>query len=244
MQDLNLINISIDDVSPHPKSSTKVLEQCFYLINKYPNIKFSLFVPVSYWRTVRPGIATSNPLQINLFPDFCKEIGDLPVENFEICYHGFYHGIPGKSDNDEFQYLNYEDASERFLKMFKVAKLAKLDTVFKSVFRPPAWRMSPDAIKAARDLGIKVLALSPDEYAKETYQKQELAKNDVVYYTCAPPIKPLVLSKKTEIVYHACEWDRNYLSKEKCKLLESFLDYNVSNNNVSDIKFCFIEDLL
>ena len=29
---MNNLNISIDDVSPHPKSSTKVLERCFELI--------------------------------------------------------------------------------------------------------------------------------------------------------------------------------------------------------------------
>ena len=39
-------------------------------------------------------------------------------------------------------------------------------------------------------------------------------KNDVVYYNCNPPFDDLELYEKTEIVYHACEWDKNYLSKE------------------------------
>jgi hypothetical protein len=39
------VNISIDDISPHPQSSTKVLDRCFELINVFPEIKFSLFIP-------------------------------------------------------------------------------------------------------------------------------------------------------------------------------------------------------
>ena len=59
--DYNL-NISIDDVSPHPLSSTKVLEQCYYLIEKFEDIKFTLFIPLAYWRTMRADIATEQPL--------------------------------------------------------------------------------------------------------------------------------------------------------------------------------------
>ena len=32
------VNISIDDVSPHPKSSTKVLDRCFELIEQFPEL--------------------------------------------------------------------------------------------------------------------------------------------------------------------------------------------------------------
>lgn len=57
------INISIDDVSPHPRSSKKVLEQCERLIKKFPNIKFTLFIPIAYWRT-SGDTATRNPLYL------------------------------------------------------------------------------------------------------------------------------------------------------------------------------------
>ena len=70
----SLLNISIDDVSPHPKSSISVVKRCFELIDVFPDIKFSLFVPVSYWRTVRREIATPQPLQINLYPEFCESL--------------------------------------------------------------------------------------------------------------------------------------------------------------------------
>ncbi len=234
----NMINISIDDVSPHPLSSTTVLRQCYKIISKFPEAKFTLFVPISYWRTMRPNIATENPLQIDLFPDFCDELRSLPKENFEICYHGFYHGIPGKSDNDEFQYFSEDEATKRFEVMFEIAKRANLDQVFKPIFRPPAWRMSPGAIRAARKLGIEVLALSPKDYAKATYQGEDEKLKDVVFYNCNPPLDALKLYGKTEIVYHACEWDRNYLSDEMTLDLIDFL------SKCKEKKFVFIKEML
>ena len=235
----NLINISIDDISPHPKSSIKVLDSCFELINVFPDIKFSLFIPISYWRTVKPAIATQNPLQINFFSDFCKVIRSLPDKNFELCYHGFHHGIPGKSDNDEFKNLNYDQAIATFNAMFEVVKLSNLETKFKMIFRPPAWRMSPEAIRAARDVGIEVLALSSKDYAKKTYCNEDNNKNDVVYYNCNPPFDNLKLFKNTEIVYHACEWDNNYFSKEMMNELKAFL-----KDKKGKYEFSFIKSLI
>ena len=235
----NLLNISIDDVSPHPASSISVLDRCHELIKIFPDIKFSLFIPISYWRTIKPGIATAHPLQINLFPDFCKALLELHDENFEVCYHGLYHGIPGKSDNDEFQYLDYQQASQRFDAMFHIVELAGLKNKFKMIFRPPAWKMSGESIQAARDAGIKVLALSPKAYAKKIYNNIENDRNDTVYYNCNPPFDDLFLHKKTEIVYHACTWDKNYLSIDMSKELKIFL-----NDNKNNLEFCFLGDLI
>ena len=233
------INISIDDVSPHPYSSVAVLDRCHELIEEFPDIKFSLFIPMAYWRTIKPQIATKNALFIDKFPEFCEVLNSLPKSNFEICYHGLYHGIPGKSDNDEFKELNYEQAEEKFLTMFEIARSANLSDKFEKIFRPPAWRMSHHAIKAARDLGIKVLALSPENYAKTTYNSEEEKLNDVVYYNCSPPWHPLKIYDKTEIVYHACEWDKNYFSKKLSEDLSVFLE-----KNKDDIEFCFLERML
>ena len=63
--------------------------------------------------------------------------------------------------------------------------------------------------------------------------------NHVVYDTCAPPFKQLQLSTKTEVVYHACEWDKNYLNIEKCDELSKFIEYNISN-----IKFSFLKEMI
>ena len=237
------INISIDDVSPHQFSSIKVLDRCFELIQTFPDIKFSLFIPIAYWRTTRPDIATKYPLRIDTFPDFCKILANLPEKNFELCYHGLFHGIPGKSDNDEFQNISKEEAIEKFVTMFEITKKANLIHKFKPIFRPPAWRMSPGAITAAKEIGFKVLALSPEDYAKQTYGGEEYNFSKVVYYDIAPvPLLknlPINCTKDSlEIVYHACEWDKNYLSNDLSNQLLLWLKQH------DDVSFEFIENLL
>ena len=66
------VNISIDDISPHPRSSTEVLNRCAELIEVFPDIKFSLFIPMAYWRTSRPGTPPEKPLIVSAYPDFCE----------------------------------------------------------------------------------------------------------------------------------------------------------------------------
>ena len=232
---MSLVNISIDDVSPHPLSSMKVVNRCYELINLFPNIKFTRFIPSAYWRTVTQ--TTKKPLYLTEHPEFCEKIKTLDAKNFEVGFHGHLHGIPNKSNNDEVAYLKYDEASSVFRKMIKTISDSGLADTFKPIFRPPAWRMSDQAIQAAIDMGIEILALSKESYAKRTYNNRD-KKEYTVYETCNPPFKSLSLSPKTEIVYHACEWDKNYLSKEKTKELASFL------NKSKDVKFAFMEDML
>ena len=164
-------------------------------------------------------------------------LSGLSEHNFELAYHGFFHGIPGISNNDEFKSMSYDQAIDRMGLMFETTEVAGLRDKFKPIFRPPAWRMSPSAIMAARDLGIKVFALSPDDYAKQTYDEID-TKVDTVYYNSCPPFKPLQLFDKTEIVYHACEWDNNYLDQQKTNELDKFL------KNIDNYKFCFMQELV
>ena len=231
------VNISIDDVSPHPRSSTKVLERCYELIDIFEDIKFTLFVPMAYWRTIRREVATREPLVLSNYPEFCEELRNLPKQNFEIGYHGLFHGIPGKTDNDEFMKLNYKDACDKFDIMFDIAKESNLKETFKPIFRPPAWRMSPDTFKACKDKGIKTLGLydGQEEYL-EVYAGEDKNFDKVVYANVMPPVHPLCLFEKTEIVYHACEWDKNYLCEQKTKELGDFLQNN-------EIQFCYLGEL-
>ncbi len=235
----HLVNISIDDVSPHPLSSTRVLERCRELIRKFPDIKFTLFVPTSYWRTVKKEIATKHPLQLDMFPEFCEEIRNLPKSNFEIGYHGHHHGIPGVTDNDEMKSLSYENSGALLEAMKTIVERSGLEGTFKKIIRPPAWRMSAHAIRRFRDEGFEVFALSPDEYALETYEDEYKKRDDVIFYNVCPPFKEYNLFPKTEIVYHACEWDKNYLSEEMSETLSEFL-----SDNIEDIKFSFMKDML
>ena len=230
------VNISIDDVTVHPKSNVSVLKRCEELIDRYPDIKFSLFVPTSYWRTQKPGTVTDKPLNISDFPDFCETLKNLPDSNYEIGYHGHHHGIPGKSDNDEFQYLNYEQTLEKIDLMLSEAKKAGLDHKMKKIFRPPAWRLSPEAFRALSDSGFELFALTDLPHIMETYAGEE--KN----YPCTfsnqyPPFRPLQTAEKFGVVYHACEWDKNFFSLDMKIQLDSFLMH-------SECEFVFLEDLL
>lgn len=232
------INISIDDVSPHPKSSTTVIDRCFRVIQEFPDIKFTLFVPIAYWRTTRLEIATTRPLAINQFPDFCKTLANLSHKNFEIAYHGLYHGIPGKSDNDEFQSVTYEEACQKFGTMMKIVEESGLKHVFKPIFRPPAWRMSAGAIRAAKDMGYEILALSPEDYAMKTYGGAQNDFGKIVYYNSNPPFKDLQELEINEIVYHACEWDKNFFNDDHAETLIKFL------KKQQKLQFCFLEEML
>lgn len=231
------LNISIDDVSPHPMSSTSVLWRCQRVLREFPDARFTLFVPTAYWRTMGH-TATSEALWLDRHAGFCNELAALDPKSFEIGYHGLHHGIPGESNNDELQHLSYEDALYVMDQMLGGAYNAKMEAFFKPILRPPAWRMSPGAFKAAEEKGIRTFALSPDGYAMATYAGAQEGRR-VVYYDCCPPSKPLRLLEKTEIVYHACEWDSNHLDDSACDRLMEFL-----TRHRDDYEFCFIEGLL
>jgi len=231
------VNVSIDDVSPHWRSSTNVLDRCFSLLKDFPDMKFTLFVPIAYWRTTSSELLTKQALSIDIFPSFCQTLRDLPKTNFELCYHGLYHGIPGVSDNDEFKSISYEEAVSKFQTMFQIVERAGLSEDFKMIFRPPAWRMSPEAFRAAKDCRIQTLALSSSEYARKIYSGADDTFGNVVYYNCNPPFEELKVFQNNEIVYHACEWDKNYLSRDLEDQLRMWLKQQ------SDVEFHFIEAL-
>ena len=122
--------------------------------------------------------------------------------------------------------------------MYKIAETAGLSETFKPIFRPPAWKMSPDSIRAARDFGFEVLALNSDRFYSDGYGGEQLKVSDVVYADCYPPFIELQVLEKNEILYHASEWDKNHLNEDAVRNLVNFL------KPLNDIEFCFIEDLL
>ena len=230
------VNISIDDVSPHPYSSVRVLEKCEELIEEFPDMKISLFIPTAYWRTIKPGTTTKIPLNLSNFPEFCEEISDLDPNNYEIGFHGYYHGIPGRSDNDEFQNLSYDETNHKIDLMLEEVKKSGLEKVFKKMFRPPAWRMNPEAFRCLYDRGFELFALTDLDYALKTYDGSEKfypSTNSSQF----PPSRPLKVDKVCGIVYHACEWDGNYLNSEKVHDLIDFL-------KDKEKEFVFLEGLL
>jgi len=234
----HLINISIDDISPHPRSSLKVLDRCHELIDIFPKIKFSLFVPTAYWRTCKPGTISEEPLFISQHPEFCRELHCLNKDNFEIGYHGYYHGIPGESDNDEFKSITYEEANKKIDLMLGETEKSGLSKVFKKIFRPPAWRMNPEVFEAFEEHGFELFALTDQFDMLKIYAGAE-KEYPSVYSGQFPPFVELKKEEKCGIVYHACEWDKNYMSREYTEALKEFL-----LEDREDIEFCFLEGIL
>lgn len=227
---MNVVNISIDDVSPHPKSGFPE-KQINRLLKEFPNIKITLFVPTKYTRKNEQ----SYPISKN--PEFCELLRHLPRENFEIGYHGHLHGIEGISNNDEFENLDRDGSFKVFKRMFKEAEKSRV--YFKSIFRPPAWRISPAALEVSKEVGIDVVTLSADSYAWNNYGLPFIRDLKYLYYNCAPPTKPLkIYGKYTSIVYHACEWDINYLNDDKTDQLIEFL-----KRHEYEIDFSFIQEM-
>jgi hypothetical protein len=95
-----------------------------------------------------------------------------------------------------------------------VAEKAGIIHKFKPLFRPPAFKISKEAIRYCKENDI------------------ELADHTTINVN--PPHKPLSLFDETEILYHACEWDKNYMNEKLTKSLESFL-----SDKVDDIEFIF-----
>jgi predicted deacetylase len=229
---LNKLNISIDDVSPHPKSSIKVLDRCFELIDVFPNIKFTLFVPMAYTRL------NEKSYYVSEYPDFCEILKNLPTNNFELGWHGYFHGIIGKSNNDEFKSVSYDEAIVIFNKMYAEADKSNIRGFFKPILRPSAFRMSPTSILASKDNQIKILALSLKPNIKSEYYGEDINHGRVVYYNINPPFDSLKLYNNMEIVYHACEWDKSHFNKEKSCDLKMFVE-----KNIGDIDFVFMEGM-
>lgn len=242
---MSQLNISIDDVSPHPLSSIDVVDRCFEILDVKPDVKFTLFVPTAYWRTVHiPGridTRTERPLYLHEDEDFCKKLDALPSSNFEICYHGRYHGIPNVSNNDEMRSLSYNGFIELWNAMKQDVNIANLSNKFIDIIRPPAMYMSSEAIEAASDLGIKCLALSPRQIHKSSYNGAENKTHCHVVYANAwlPDDNPANVAKTENsvcILYHACTWDRGYLDDDMVADLISLI-------HKYDFDFSFIEDI-
>jgi hypothetical protein len=218
------VNISIDDVSPHPRSSTKCLKCCFEIIKHFDQAKFTLFVPTAYMRVGEQSHDIRN------YPEFIKEIKSLP-ENFEIGYHGHLHALP-PYNKGEFFGMDYETCVEKMKTSKAIFEECGIEV--KPIFRPPGFGLSPPGFAACRDFGIRVLCLYPGPHYRVFHQGEEDKFDRVVYVDAHPPAEKLVKKDRLSIMYHACEWDKNHLTSGKKDELIGFLDKST--------KFLFVQD--
>lgn len=238
------LNISIDDVTPHALSSYDAVKPaCDLILTRFPSAKFTLFIPTAYHRTMyierRVDTRTALPLKLSQHEEFCRQLASLSSDNFEFAYHGHYHGIPDRSNNDEFRYLSYDEAVSQLQLMFAEVNKTCIASRFVPVFRPPAMRMSHEAFQACADVGIKCLALTDRDMYVSEYGGHDSLFRHIVNANVWPPTQSLDAvgqSYKIEALYHACTWDQGFLSIERANELCDWIAVN-------DVEHVFIQEL-
>lgn len=208
-----IVNISIDDVCPHPIMGLDAVYRVADLISLYPNLKCSIFMPTRLCRYKYK----EKKYPIEDYPDFIEKIKQLPPNNFEICYHGHLHGYEKtKSNNDEFRYINEE---ESFL------KLTESETIFEQVelktskvFRPPGFWMSKDAFAGCKKFGIKTLALNNKQNYLKCYNGANACYSNVIYIGKQPDDLKFI-----ELLFHAGKDQKDFLNKIMLKQLKNKL---------------------
>lgn len=238
------ITISIDDICPHQYSGKKTIENCKKLLEMNPNLKFIFFIPIAYKRisgrvnilsepnNPEVNIINKTPLYLSNHKEFCKLVFNLPPENFQFGYHGYFHSKidrPGRSNNGEFKQLSYQETISKIKLMEAEVSKTILKDRFVKIFRPPGWAISNQGIKAFLDQGYTLHLSKSVPYDFQNIEKSLLKK--IYYYDYSPPGSNLENPKKEDIhiVYHACEWLRNYMSIEQIDvLLDFYKEYKLS----------------
>lgn len=222
-------NLSLDDFSPHPRAGLNFesIYWCNKLIDIYPEIKIDLFVPAAYSRL---GEA---PCFLSEHPEWIKRVISLP-DNYRICCHGYFHKRlsqkRGNSNNDEWQFLNEEQATVVFNHMVGEFQMAGLD--YHKTFRPPGWKISQSAVKVLTDNNF-IIAGSREYYdkisTKVSGSKWVLFNWDLV---SQPP------KCDTVVAYgHTSSWTNNYMNEDRFNLICDYL------SKQNDVRFEFIADL-
>ncbi len=237
------IIISIDDISPHKYSGYNCIETCKNLVKKNNNIKFVLFIPLAYFRLketqwkIQDSTITVSPLKISEYHEFCNTLKLLPKENFQLAYHGYLHAKIGncwpKSNNYEFEELNYNETIEKIELMNNEINKANLTDKFSKIFRPPGWKISNEGMKALLDNKFTIELNKNIEY-----DFSDLNMNNIYFYDFSPP--EVLLDNKIDdvhIVYHACEWLKNYFTEIQFEnLLKFYENY--------ELKFMFCKEFI
>lgn len=137
------IALEYDDFGPQ-NSNFGLLEK---LKEHYPNFKVTLFtVPwdVRFGRNLQE----SAPITLDKFAPWCEAVSN--ADWIEVALHGLTHSPL------EFAELSYEAAIKRIvigMKMFENKGFKN----FAKVFKAPQWEISPEAKRAATDMGFVVV---------------------------------------------------------------------------------------
>lgn len=223
-------NLSLDDFSPHERAGLhfESIEWCNKLIDKYPDIKINLFTPAAYCRL------GEDPCYLTKNMKWVEQVKKIP-SNYRINLHGYYHRRlsqkHGPSNNDEWQFLNEEQAKILFTHM--VGEFDSSGLKYYKTFRPPGWKISTSSAKVLTDNDFIIagdkkyfdLISGKVSGLKWVYCNWDLVTN--------PPESECVVAYG-----HTSDWTNNYMNKERYQVIVEFLDRQ------RDVSFEFIEDLI
>lgn len=229
------INIGIDDISSCVDTDLfHVIDMCWYILDSFSNAKFDLFVSTAYFRTFDghkvPFFLSHNEEVVGKLNSLVKQNED----NFRICYHGHFHGVPFISNNDEFRKSSYDETIKTLVNSKK--ELAKCGLEAAPILRPPAFHVSEESIRAMIDFGIKHVSLYEVFKQRGEYDSllNKFDNNLFSFVNCAPPAVPLEEKDNLIVMYHALNSNRNFFSKKEALGLIDFL------KRQSSIDFMFL----
>jgi len=164
------------------------------------------------------------PYLMTDYPEFVeslRSVSKLPGVSLNI--HGYKHSW-GSNNNDEFLYAPKDVLEERLESIDRVIK--EVDLPFVKVFRPPAWKISQDAVDLLTKFQYTHLSLfggsNTKHLYKAVYEKLDLSKIKVHYCNCAPPHDPLV-DEKIAVTYHFATFLDNAISVKNTDQLLSHI---------------------
>lgn len=225
---MRFFTLTLDDFSWHPKTGGdfESIKWCDKLIEKFPDLKVNLFVPAAYARLGEiPCLLSNNKQWVN-------KVNSLP-QNYCINLHGYNHRRVskkyGNSNNDEWQYLTYDEAKVLGIKMLDEFKLSGLK--YTPTFRPGGWKISAEACRALEDIGVTLFAGSKEYFnkVKKSIRTKWISYNWDLTSECA-------VSGNIIAFGHTSNWTNNYMDESRYNLILKLLEKE-------KFEFKFIEEM-
>jgi peptidoglycan/xylan/chitin deacetylase (PgdA/CDA1 family) len=143
-------NLNLDDLLPCYTDFSLLRK----LVQVVPGIKVTIFMPVSSrdW-----GEEKNNILK---HAAWCEQVAALPIENFELSFHGWQHHLADKTP--EFKYLSREDAKDMLSRCEEA--FTRMGLSYRRGFRPPVWEMSEGTARALEEMDYLYVSDSPRFY--------------------------------------------------------------------------------
>tara|TARA_R110002110_G_scaffold298588_1_gene512945 strand:+ start:1430 stop:2101 length:672 start_codon:yes stop_codon:yes gene_type:complete len=180
------VQIGIDDLCPRPTQGLELWPNVEKLLAV--GLKVDLFVTFAM---IRDGDGPYILTDYTKFVDQLHEISERPGVALNV--HGYNHSCL-TSNNDEFLLSDYKALDAKLTAIDKIIDETGLD--FKRVFRPPAFKISPEGVNALKDHGYTHLSLYKGHRTGHLYtplyNKLNLDGIKVHYSNCAPPSDELI----------------------------------------------------